>query len=79
MVMMFIDESVCSRVLGDEVFGYFYISCLNVTCVQMSLYISSGDTINTGPGTRGPGTQGPRFLRAVLHRSSYQCMPVLLA
>ena len=41
MVMMFIDESVCSRVLGDEVFGYCYISCLNVTCVQVSLYISS--------------------------------------
>ena len=38
MVMMFIDESVCSRVLGDEVFGYRYISCLNV---QMNLYISS--------------------------------------
>ena len=32
MVMMFIDESVCSRVLSDEVFGYCYISCLNVTC-----------------------------------------------
>ena len=41
MVMMFIDEVVCSRVLGDEVFGYCYISCLNVTCVQMSLYMSS--------------------------------------
>ena len=41
MVMMFIDESVCSRVLGDKVFGYGYISCLNVTCVQVSLYICS--------------------------------------
>ena len=40
-VMMFMDESVCSRVLGDEVFGYCYISCLNVTCVQTSLYICS--------------------------------------
>ena len=41
MVMMFIDESVCSRVLGDEVFEHCYFSCLNVTRVQMSLYISS--------------------------------------
>ena len=41
MVMMFIDESVCSRVLGDEVFGYCYISCLNVTSVKVSSYISS--------------------------------------
>ena len=41
MVMLFIDESVCSRVLGDEVFEYCYISCLIVTCVQVSLYISS--------------------------------------
>ena len=41
LVMMLIDESVCSRVLGDELFGYCYISCLNVTYVQMSLYISS--------------------------------------
>ena len=41
LVMMLIDESVCSRVLGDELFGYCYISCLNVTCVQMSLYINS--------------------------------------
>ena len=40
-MVMFIDESVCSRVLGDEVFGYCYISCLNVTCVQISLYINS--------------------------------------
>ena len=40
MVMMFIDESVCSRVLG-EVFECCYISCLNVTCVQMTLYIGS--------------------------------------
>ena len=41
MVMMFIDESVCSGVLGDEMFGCCYISSLNVTCVLMSLYISS--------------------------------------
>ena len=34
MVMMFIDESVCNRVLGDEVFGYCYISCLNL-CIAL--------------------------------------------
>ena len=37
--MMLIDESVCSRVLGDEVFEYCYISCLNVTYVQMSFLV----------------------------------------
>ena len=44
MVMMFIDESVCSRVLGDEVFEYCYISCFNVTDVQMSSL--SSDLLN---------------------------------
>ena len=39
VVMMFIDESVCNRVLGDEVFGYCYISCLNITCVDTDEFI----------------------------------------
>ena len=39
MVMMFTDESVCSRVLGDGV--WILLHFLPQCCVQMSLYISS--------------------------------------